>query len=158
MHKAGKVLILGNMKMLLSTGTSRWNERQMVLWDQVRPAASSLSSGAESCDKMIHFSCFLLFFSPPITFIHPEVDQVSESQTRFGKLAQISLFYGISYFSNVSHNSAIWWTPGPGLLRGRCSFSPLECCQVMSGDVHQSVAGRRCEGLLWAGDYVRSVD
>ncbi|CAG01931.1 unnamed protein product, partial [Tetraodon nigroviridis] len=33
-HKASKVLILGNMKMLLSTGTSRWNERQMVLWDQ----------------------------------------------------------------------------------------------------------------------------
>lgn len=35
-HKASKVLILGNMKMLLTTGTSRWNDRQIVLWDQVR--------------------------------------------------------------------------------------------------------------------------
>ncbi|XP_045902738.1 coronin-2A isoform X2 [Micropterus dolomieu] len=33
-HKASKVLILGNMKMLLTTGTSRWNDRQMALWDQ----------------------------------------------------------------------------------------------------------------------------
>lgn len=39
-HKASKVLILGNMKMLLSTGTSRWNERQIILWDQVRPSRS----------------------------------------------------------------------------------------------------------------------
>ncbi|KAL4618176.1 coronin-2A-like [Arapaima gigas] len=33
-HKASKVLYLGNMKMLLSTGSSRWNQRQMALWDQ----------------------------------------------------------------------------------------------------------------------------
>ncbi|KAM8772351.1 coronin-2A isoform X2 [Acanthopagrus latus] len=33
-HKASKVLILGNMKMLLTTGTSRWNDRQIALWDQ----------------------------------------------------------------------------------------------------------------------------
>ncbi|CAN9510297.1 unnamed protein product [Ophioblennius macclurei] len=33
-HKASKVLILGNMKMLLTTGTSRWNERHIALWDQ----------------------------------------------------------------------------------------------------------------------------
>ncbi|XP_029007722.1 coronin-2A isoform X2 [Betta splendens] len=33
-HKATKVLILGNMKMLLTSGTSRWNDRQMALWDQ----------------------------------------------------------------------------------------------------------------------------
>ncbi|XP_066534505.1 coronin-2A isoform X2 [Hoplias malabaricus] len=33
-HKAGKVLFLGNLKMLLSTGTSRWNHRQIALWDQ----------------------------------------------------------------------------------------------------------------------------
>ncbi|MBN3303806.1 coronin-2A isoform X2 [Amia ocellicauda] len=33
-HKATKVLFLGNLKMLLSTGTSRWNHRQMALWDQ----------------------------------------------------------------------------------------------------------------------------
>ncbi|XP_036789613.1 coronin-2A isoform X2 [Oncorhynchus mykiss] len=33
-HKASKVLFLGNLKMLLSTGSSRWNHRQMALWDQ----------------------------------------------------------------------------------------------------------------------------
>ncbi|KAM7419399.1 hypothetical protein PAMA_016497 [Pampus argenteus] len=33
-HKASKVLILGNMKMLLTSGTSRWNDRQVALWDQ----------------------------------------------------------------------------------------------------------------------------
>ncbi|XP_041435931.1 coronin-2A-like isoform X2 [Xenopus laevis] len=33
-HKASKVLFLGNMKMLLSSGTSRWNNRQVALWDQ----------------------------------------------------------------------------------------------------------------------------
>ncbi|KAI2668530.1 Coronin-2B [Labeo rohita] len=33
-HKASKVLFLGNLKMLLSTGNSRWNHRQIALWDQ----------------------------------------------------------------------------------------------------------------------------
>ncbi|XP_036407052.1 coronin-2A-like isoform X2 [Megalops cyprinoides] len=33
-HKANKVLFLGNLKMLLSTGNSRWNHRQIALWDQ----------------------------------------------------------------------------------------------------------------------------
>ncbi|OXB66114.1 hypothetical protein ASZ78_012457 [Callipepla squamata] len=33
-HRANKVLFLGNMKKLLSTGTSRWNNRQIALWDQ----------------------------------------------------------------------------------------------------------------------------
>ncbi|XP_029459718.1 coronin-2A [Rhinatrema bivittatum] len=33
-HRASKVLFLGNLKKLLSTGTSRWNNRQIVLWDQ----------------------------------------------------------------------------------------------------------------------------
>uniref|UniRef100_A0AAY4AQ67 Coronin n=1 Tax=Denticeps clupeoides TaxID=299321 RepID=A0AAY4AQ67_9TELE len=33
-HKASKVLYLGNLKMLLSTGNSRWNHRQIALWDQ----------------------------------------------------------------------------------------------------------------------------
>ncbi|XP_075067036.1 coronin-2A [Mixophyes fleayi] len=33
-HKASKVLFLGNMKKLVSTGTSRWNNRQVVLLDQ----------------------------------------------------------------------------------------------------------------------------
>ncbi|NXJ06637.1 COR2A protein, partial [Odontophorus gujanensis] len=34
LHRANKVLFLGNMKKLLSTGTSRWNNRQIALWDQ----------------------------------------------------------------------------------------------------------------------------
>ncbi|KAG5844917.1 hypothetical protein ANANG_G00133240 [Anguilla anguilla] len=33
-HKASKVFFLGNLKMLLSTGNSRWNHRQIALWDQ----------------------------------------------------------------------------------------------------------------------------
>ncbi|XP_039614115.1 coronin-2A [Polypterus senegalus] len=33
-HKATKVLFLGNMKMLITTGTSRYNNRQVTLWDQ----------------------------------------------------------------------------------------------------------------------------
>ncbi|XP_034044131.1 coronin-2A isoform X2 [Thalassophryne amazonica] len=32
-HKANKVLILGNLKMLFTSGTSRWNDRQLVLWN-----------------------------------------------------------------------------------------------------------------------------
>ncbi|CAN8220031.1 unnamed protein product [Coccothraustes coccothraustes] len=33
-HRVNKVLFLGNMKMLFSTGTSQWNNRQIALWDQ----------------------------------------------------------------------------------------------------------------------------
>ncbi|XP_071436195.1 coronin-2A [Pithys albifrons albifrons] len=33
-HKVNKVLFLGNMKKLFSTGTSQWNNRQIALWDQ----------------------------------------------------------------------------------------------------------------------------
>ncbi|NXP07580.1 COR2A protein, partial [Thinocorus orbignyianus] len=33
-HRANKVLFLGDMKKLFSTGTSRWNNRQIALWDQ----------------------------------------------------------------------------------------------------------------------------
>ncbi|KAI9525581.1 Coronin-2A [Dissostichus eleginoides] len=33
-HKASKVLFLGNLKMLFTSGTSRWNDRQFALWDQ----------------------------------------------------------------------------------------------------------------------------
>ncbi|XP_053558668.1 coronin-2A isoform X2 [Bombina bombina] len=33
-HKASKVLFLGNINRLVSTGTSRWNNRQIALWDQ----------------------------------------------------------------------------------------------------------------------------
>lgn len=32
-HKVSKALILGNMKMLVTSGTSRWNDRQIALWD-----------------------------------------------------------------------------------------------------------------------------
>ncbi|KAM4708545.1 coronin-2A isoform 2-T2 [Discoglossus pictus] len=33
-QKVSKVLFLGNLKMLMSTGTSRWNNRQIALWNQ----------------------------------------------------------------------------------------------------------------------------
>ncbi|NXT69941.1 COR2A protein, partial [Chaetops frenatus] len=33
-HKVNKVLFLGNMEKLFSTGTSWWNNRQIALWDQ----------------------------------------------------------------------------------------------------------------------------
>uniref|UniRef100_G3Q435 Coronin n=1 Tax=Gasterosteus aculeatus TaxID=69293 RepID=G3Q435_GASAC len=32
-HRASKVLFIGGLKMLLSTGSSPWNHRQVVLWD-----------------------------------------------------------------------------------------------------------------------------
>jgi len=35
-HRASKVLFIGGLKMLLSTGSSPWNHRQIVLWDPVR--------------------------------------------------------------------------------------------------------------------------
>ncbi len=35
-HKVNRVVFLGNMKRLLTTGVSRWNTRQFALWDQVR--------------------------------------------------------------------------------------------------------------------------
>lgn len=34
-HRASKVLFIGGLKMLLSTGSSPWNHRQVVLWDPV---------------------------------------------------------------------------------------------------------------------------
>ncbi|XP_067886704.1 coronin-2A-like isoform X2 [Heterodontus francisci] len=33
-HKTNKVLYLGNLKMVMSSGYSKWNNRQIVLWDQ----------------------------------------------------------------------------------------------------------------------------
>uniref|UniRef100_A0A8C5PQV9 Coronin n=1 Tax=Leptobrachium leishanense TaxID=445787 RepID=A0A8C5PQV9_9ANUR len=33
-HKVSKVLFLGHMQKLLTTGTSRWNNREIALWDQ----------------------------------------------------------------------------------------------------------------------------
>ncbi|RXN36523.1 coronin-2B isoform X1 [Labeo rohita] len=34
-HKVNRVVFLGNMKRLLTTGVSRWNTRQIALWDQL---------------------------------------------------------------------------------------------------------------------------
>lgn len=34
-HRVNRVVFLGNMKRLLTTGVSRWNTRQIALWDQV---------------------------------------------------------------------------------------------------------------------------
>lgn len=34
-HRANKVLYVSDLKMLLSTGSSPWNQRQVVLWDPV---------------------------------------------------------------------------------------------------------------------------
>ncbi len=52
-HKASKVLILGNLKLLLTTGTSRWNDRQMVLWDQVRLTTEQLTAQQVFLDQII---------------------------------------------------------------------------------------------------------
>lgn len=58
-HKASKVLILGNMKMLLTSGTSRWNDRQIALWDQVGAATETLRALQEVFrDKMLIFRCY----------------------------------------------------------------------------------------------------
>ncbi|KAG8455018.1 hypothetical protein GDO86_001292 [Hymenochirus boettgeri] len=53
-HKASKVLFMGNIKKLLSTGTSRWNSRQIALWDQ-----DDLS--VPLCHEELEGSCGLLF-------------------------------------------------------------------------------------------------
>ena len=34
-HRVNRVVFLGNMKRLVTTGVSRWNTRQIALWDQV---------------------------------------------------------------------------------------------------------------------------
>ena len=34
-HRANKVLFLGSLNKLLSTGISQWNNRQLAVWDQV---------------------------------------------------------------------------------------------------------------------------
>lgn len=53
-HKASKVLMLGNMKMLFTTGTSRWNDRQIALWDQVRGGSQHRHP-----DIKVHIGAFL---------------------------------------------------------------------------------------------------
>lgn len=64
-HKASKVLILGNLKMLLSTGTSRWNDRQIALWDQVRATAEQLTARADLChpNSKVHLLAFSVLSS-----------------------------------------------------------------------------------------------
>ncbi|KAI5625225.1 coronin-2A isoform X1, partial [Silurus asotus] len=46
-HRGSKVTFLGNLKMLLSTGNSRWNHRQIALWDQVRQTRKT--TARENC-------------------------------------------------------------------------------------------------------------
>lgn len=40
-HRVNRVVFLGNMKRLLTTGVSRWNTRQIALWDQVRKSTDT---------------------------------------------------------------------------------------------------------------------
>lgn len=44
-HRVNRVVFLGSTKRLLTTGVSRWNTRQIALWDQVgaRPHPSPAS-------------------------------------------------------------------------------------------------------------------
>lgn len=43
-HRANKVLYVNDFKMLLSTGSSPWNHREIVLWDPVWTFARPLAS------------------------------------------------------------------------------------------------------------------
>lgn len=58
-HKANKVLYIGGLKMLLSTGSSAWNHRQIVLWDPVRQ--HSASNWANDWNVSWHFNWFSQF-------------------------------------------------------------------------------------------------
>lgn len=54
-HRVNRVVFLGNLKRLLTTGVSRWNTRQIALWDQVRQyhhmayACNARAGGANVC-------------------------------------------------------------------------------------------------------------
>ena len=61
-HRASKVIILGNLKMLLTSGVSRWNERQIALWDQVR-ATQEVSLKVNLLDVVIRLSAALHTFN-----------------------------------------------------------------------------------------------
>uniref|UniRef100_A0A8C1WFY9 Coronin n=2 Tax=Cyprinus carpio TaxID=7962 RepID=A0A8C1WFY9_CYPCA len=52
-HKASKVLFLGNLKMLLSTGNSHWNHRQIALWDQEDLSQSSYSENLDGSSGVL---------------------------------------------------------------------------------------------------------
>lgn len=43
-HRANKVLYVSHLKMLLSTGSTPWNHRQVVLWDPVRAGPRAAGS------------------------------------------------------------------------------------------------------------------
>ncbi|MGH0154273.1 UNVERIFIED_CONTAM: hypothetical protein FKN15_027280 [Acipenser sinensis] len=72
-HKASKVVFLGNLKKLISTGTSRWNNRQIALWDQsesyqedIYPmtAGSEPAMTAEEWFKGVHKDPVLMSLKP----------------------------------------------------------------------------------------------
>jgi hypothetical protein len=44
-HRVNRVVYLGNMKRLLTTGVSRWNTRQIALWDQVSSQEAGRAQG-----------------------------------------------------------------------------------------------------------------
>lgn len=63
-HKVNRVVILGNSKRLLTTGVSRWNTRQIALWDQVsavtqasRTKAATLRFPVVKSTEMAALSC-----------------------------------------------------------------------------------------------------
>lgn len=49
-HRANKVLYVNNFQMLLSTGSSPWNHRQIVLWDPVWTLISAPASKDPGAD------------------------------------------------------------------------------------------------------------
>ncbi|XP_015494847.1 coronin-2B isoform X2 [Parus major] len=57
-HRVNRVVFLGNTKRLLTTGVSRWNTRQIALWDQVSaagiPAPSRWNSGSIPLEFLLH--------------------------------------------------------------------------------------------------------
>lgn len=53
-HRASKVLYTGGLNMLLSTGSSPWNHRQIVLWDPVRHTHTS-EWLISCCGYLIHW-------------------------------------------------------------------------------------------------------
>ena len=64
-HRVNRVVFLGSTKRLLTTGVSRWNTRQIALWDQVgagttapSPWGPPLSTSIRTSGLIRHF--FLL--------------------------------------------------------------------------------------------------
>ncbi|NXH41730.1 COR2A protein, partial [Dicaeum eximium] len=52
-HKVNKVLFLGDMKKLFSTGTSMWNNRQIALWDQNDLSVPLLEEDVDTCSGLL---------------------------------------------------------------------------------------------------------